>query len=484
VTPGAPARTVAGIIGAALLIVAVTIVVWEPWHGPIVVSLSSSHGIDAGDAIVLPLVVLSVLVWKAAARPLPSRRLSVRIGLWRWSGPGAAMLLGGLLIVVGTVNAGYAGPLLPAGGGTFGRTVHYAASDESVAVDAWTYLAVTYDGSVLRLYVNGREVASHEVSERLEHSTLPLWIGGNEPYGEHFDGEIDELRIYARTLTAAELDADRTRPIEAVASGGPLLPGLVGAYSFDAGSGDVVDDLSGHGNVGHMLGATWTPEGRFGNALRFDGSDAVVRVAPSPSLDLSTAMTLSAWIKPASDQSGWRAIVQRETDGYFLDASSAGPDRLGRFDDAIAAFIVVAAVWLGLSLAASGGEWLGSRRRRSWVIVAALALLGATVDALLAPSGSALAVALVALWLTASATSALEMMTFALVAVVCAVVTWTSLAHVDVSAVRLAADDGGAVRACLLGLLLLVTGVLRFAVALRSGSRRPPIGRACRSPIG
>jgi len=476
VTPGGPGRTAARIIGAALLIGAAAIVVWEPWHGPIVVSLSSTHGIDAGDVIALPLVVVSVLLWKAAGRPAQCHKSSVRTNFWRWTGPGAAVLLGGLLIAVATVKADNAGPLLPAGGGTFGRTVDSAGSDESVAVGRWTYLALTYDGSVLTLYADGRVVASREVSEHLQHSTLPLWIGGNQPYGEHFDGVIDELRIYSRALTTSELEADRTNPIGAFAARGPARRGLVSAYSFDAGSGDTVEDLSGHGNVGEVLGATWTPDGRFGNALRFDGSNAVVRVAPSPSLDLSTAMTLSAWIKPASDQSGWRAIVQRETDDYFLHASSSGPDRLGRFDDAVAAFIVLAAAWLGLSLARSDGGWLGPRRRRSWAIAAAVALLGATIDVLVAPSGSAFGLVLVALWLAASATGALEAVTFSLVAVGCAVVTWTSLAHVDVSGVHLAADDGGAARAGMLGLLLLVTGLVRVPVAIRSGAASSPTG--------
>ena len=39
-------------------------------------------------------------------------------------------------------------------------------------------------------------------------------------------------------------------------------------------------------------------------------------------------MTLSAWIRPAATQSGWRTIMQRETDAYFLNASNSdGPLR-------------------------------------------------------------------------------------------------------------------------------------------------------------
>ena len=39
-------------------------------------------------------------------------------------------------------------------------------------------------------------------------------------------------------------------------------------------------------------------------------------------------MTLSAWIRPSASQSGWRTIMQRETDAYFLNACNTnGPLR-------------------------------------------------------------------------------------------------------------------------------------------------------------
>ena len=85
---------------------------------------------------------------------------------------------------------------------------------------------------------------------------------------------------------------------------------------------------SGNGNTGTITGATWTAQGRYGGALRLNGANSTVRVADSASLDLTTAMTLSAWIRPAAIQSGWRTILQRETDAYFLNAgNSDGPLR-------------------------------------------------------------------------------------------------------------------------------------------------------------
>ncbi|HEX5090526.1 MAG TPA: LamG-like jellyroll fold domain-containing protein [Nocardioides sp.] len=99
-------------------------------------------------------------------------------------------------------------------------------------------------------------------------------------------------------------------------------PGLVGAWAFDEGAGTTVDDASGHGNQGTIAGASWTTAGRFGGALSFNGTTNLVRVADSTSLDLAGAMTLSAWIKPTVSQSGWRTIMQKQSDAYHLNASS------------------------------------------------------------------------------------------------------------------------------------------------------------------
>ena len=97
---------------------------------------------------------------------------------------------------------------------------------------------------------------------------------------------------------------------------------MVAAYSFDEGSGTTVADASGNGNGGALQGASWTSAGKFGSALSFNGTSARVRVEDSASLDLTSAVTLEAWVFPAASQSGWRAVVQKEVDSYLLHASS------------------------------------------------------------------------------------------------------------------------------------------------------------------
>jgi glucose/arabinose dehydrogenase/PKD repeat protein len=109
----------------------------------------------------------------------------------------------------------------------------------------------------------------------------------------------------------------------------PAPPGLVGAWAFSEGTGAATADASGSGNAGAINGAVWTNQGRFGNALLFSGA-GTVRVANSTSLNLSSAMTLSAWIRPTAVQSGWRTVLQREADAYLLSAGTAdGPLRPG-----------------------------------------------------------------------------------------------------------------------------------------------------------
>ena len=88
----------------------------------------------------------------------------------------------------------------------------------TVPLNVWTYLAATYDGAQLRLYVNGVQVSSLTAAGTIMTSTNPLRIGGNSIWGEYFDGIIDEVRVYNRALTQSEIQTDMTTAV----GGGPL----------------------------------------------------------------------------------------------------------------------------------------------------------------------------------------------------------------------------------------------------------------------
>jgi hypothetical protein len=90
-----------------------------------------------------------------------------------------------------------------------------------------------------------------------------------------------------------------------------------------------VADASGRGNAGVIMNATWAP-GRFGKALKFSG-DGWVTVSDSASLDLTTGMTLEAWVYPTVEIYDWRDVIMKQKSwsadvkqgaSYYLCASS------------------------------------------------------------------------------------------------------------------------------------------------------------------
>src|SRR5262249_50236266 len=87
-------------------------------------------------------------------------------------------------------------------------TTYEAIGSSQVALNTWTHLAATYDGSALRYYVNGTLTDSQNHTGQINTSTGALRIGGNSVWGEDFKGLIDEVRIYNRALSAAEIQAD------------------------------------------------------------------------------------------------------------------------------------------------------------------------------------------------------------------------------------------------------------------------------------
>ena len=76
-----------------------------------------------------------------------------------------------------------------------------------------------------------------------------------------------------------------------------------------------------------ISGATRVPAGKHGKAMRFDGTNDIVTVADSASLDLTTGMTLEAWVRPTA-LSTYRPVIVKERGTQQLLLHAVRPRRV------------------------------------------------------------------------------------------------------------------------------------------------------------
>jgi hypothetical protein len=93
---------------------------------------------------------------------------------------------------------------------TTGATTTVQATT-ALPLSTWSFVAATYDGARLRIYVNGTEVANRPATGLLTTAPGPLSVGGDVTWGEYFSGTIDNVRVYSAAVSPAQLTSDMTR---------------------------------------------------------------------------------------------------------------------------------------------------------------------------------------------------------------------------------------------------------------------------------
>lgn len=88
-------------------------------------------------------------------------------------------------------------------------------------VGEWYHFAGTFDGKTMKVYVNGKLEGEEANNVPIAPSDLELWIGGDD-FGrptDFFPGTIDEVRLYEKTLTEAEIQKVMDTPQDVEARG-------------------------------------------------------------------------------------------------------------------------------------------------------------------------------------------------------------------------------------------------------------------------
>ena len=80
-------------------------------------------------------------------------------------------------------------------------------STNVVSYGAWHHLAGVYDGSTLKVFVDGVQSGSALVSGTVSGSGQPLFIGRNGAGGDSMKGSLDDVQIFRRALSGAEVQA-------------------------------------------------------------------------------------------------------------------------------------------------------------------------------------------------------------------------------------------------------------------------------------
>jgi hypothetical protein len=160
----------------------------------------------------------------------------------------------------------------------------------TISDGVWQHLVGTYDGSTMRVYLDGVEKNSTVKTGTIaDYGSPGLLMGGHtDQPSQDYAGLIDEVRVYNRALSAAEIRYHYSR-------GAP-----VGHWKFDEGAGTTAFDSAGSndGTLTSMDAATDWVQGQYGTALDFDGSNDHIVISDDASISVTSQFTASAWVKP------------------------------------------------------------------------------------------------------------------------------------------------------------------------------------------
>ncbi|MGB3466290.1 MAG: LamG domain-containing protein, partial [Cyclobacteriaceae bacterium] len=199
-----------------------------------------------------------------------------------------------------------------------GETNTVITDNVEIPNSVWTHVAFTYDGSLIRFYLNGELSSSGTPDGLFITASNSLYIGTDNTIDNFFSGNIDEVRLWNTVRTPEEIRDNVYRSITTPVSE------LVHYYNFDEASGSALNDQGELGINGILINFTLNPGSSFSNwnpvegkpdskqyALSFDGVDDYVVASGVPYFN---NFTMESWVY-LKEITGTQTIGSYEFDG-------------------------------------------------------------------------------------------------------------------------------------------------------------------------
>ena len=223
----------------------------------------------------------------------------------------------------------------------------------------WNHIACTYDGSDKKVYVNGVQVATKAYTQTLQTNPAGTSIIGAYGSGTSywFDGKIDEVRIsdiartseeiyeayrlgknhtVSTTISSNDISSSTKLPFWIAADRpGTYLDVIVGESKYasalvdndtvgywrmeeEDGIGAYIRDSSAYAHDADPTNTTFVP-GKIGMARDFDGSGDYLTISHHTDYNITTNLTLEAWINPDTMDSvgSWNRIIEKGTNNQY-----------------------------------------------------------------------------------------------------------------------------------------------------------------------
>jgi hypothetical protein len=183
-------------------------------------------------------------------------------------------------------------------------------SSSAVQLNSWVHGAMVYDGTTLKVYVNGQNIGS--TTKTIIHTNTTFTIGKwASSYTSYFvDGAIDDVRVYDRALSNDEVSALYNQ-YDTQVNAGSGQKGMLGWWKLD-GDGK---DATPYQNAGVITGGTTIADRKnnSGDAYSFNVSGS--KMTLTNPVGQTGQVTASVWYRrnEASSSGSWRTILGHKT---------------------------------------------------------------------------------------------------------------------------------------------------------------------------